>query len=207
MADLAVIKDLVDRLGRPLTDDEQARAAALLRDASARVREFTGQTLSAVADDAIVLRPVGSMIRLPQRPVTAVHAVAAVGPDGATVGDLSGWVWDGRDKVDITYATPAGSWPLTWHGPLPDTYRVTYDHGYTAMPEIIGTTVCAMVLRTLLAPSMTPGLAGERIGAYSYQLQQGAGSAGVSVVMTGEDEKSLRRYGPRRSGTIQVAAG
>ncbi|WP_073946520.1 hypothetical protein [Streptomyces kebangsaanensis] len=207
MADLATVEDLEDRLGRPLTEDEAARAPALLRDATARVREFTGQTLSAVAGDAIVLRPVGSLLRLPQRPVTAVHSVAAVGPDGTTVGDLSGWVWDGRDKVDLTYATPAGSWPLAWRGPLPDTYRVTYDHGHTAIPEIIGATVCAMVLRTLLAPSMTPGLASERIGAYSYQLQQGAGSAGVSVVMTAEDEKSLRRYGPRRFGTIQVTVG
>jgi hypothetical protein len=64
-----------------------------------------------------------------------------------------------------------------------------------------------MVLRTLLSPSMTPGMVAERIGAYNYQLQQGGGAAGASVVMTEADEKAVRRYGPRRAGTIQVEAG
>jgi hypothetical protein len=207
MADLATTADVEARLGRPLTDEEAARVPALLADASALVREFSGQTLSAVAGDTIILRPVGSLLRLPQRPVTAVTSVSAVGPDGSTVGALSGWVWDGRDKIDLSCVSPAGSWPLSWSGPLPDTYQVIYDHGYNPVPHIVMSTVCAMVLRTLLSPSMTPGMVAERIGSYNYQLQQGSGATGATVVMTDDDEKSLRRYGPRRFGTIQVEAG
>ena len=207
MADLATTEDLEARLGRELTPDEAARAPALLADASALMRAFTGQDFAPVAGDVIILRPVGSMLRLPQRPVTAVTSVAAVGPDGSTIGALSGWTWDGRDKIDLTWAERAGSWPVNWREPLPDTYQVNYDHGETPIPPIVVATVCAMVLRTLLSPSMTAGMVAERIGAYNYQLQQGAGAAGASVVMTDADEKAVRRYGPRRAGTIQVEAG
>lgn len=209
MADLATQSDLEDRLGRPLTDEEAARAPALLADASARVREFTGQTLSAVEDDAIVLRPVGSLLRLPQRPATAVTSVEAVAPDGTATAALSGWSWDGRDKVDLTYATWSADFSTpAWRDRMaPDTYKIVYDHGYNPVPHIVMSTVCGMVLRTLLSPSMTPGMVAERIGSYNYQLQQGAGATGATVVMTEEDEKAVRRYGPRRSGSIQVEAG
>lgn len=207
MADLATAADLVARLGRPLTPDEAARAASLLADASALVREHTGQEFTAVAGDAITLRPVGVVLRLPQRPVTAVTSVSAVGPDGQVIGALSGWQWDGRDKVDLSCVGPAGAWPLSWRGHLPDTYRVIYDHGYATMRPIVVKVVCDMVMRTLLSPSMTPGMVAERIGSYNYQLQQGAGAPGAAVVMTDDDEKALKRYGPRRAGTIQVEAG
>lgn len=209
MADLATVADLEARLGRPLTDDEAARAPALLKDASAKVREFTGQTFTAVAGDVIVLRPVGVLLRLPQRPVTAVASVAAMAPDGVATAALSGWSWDGRDKVDLTCATWSADFSApAWRDRMaPDTYEVIYDHGTATAPDIVVATVCAMVLRTLLSPSMTPGMVAERIGSYNYQLQQGAGATGASVVMTAEDEKSLRRYGPRRAGTIQVEAG
>jgi hypothetical protein len=209
VADLATQADLEARLGRPLTGDEEARAPALLADASARVREFTGQTLSAVEDDVIVLRPVGSLLRLPQRPVTAVTSVEAVAPDGTSMAAMSGWSWDGRDKVDLTYATYSVDFSApAWRDRMaPDAYRVTYSHGYDPVPHIVMSTVCGMVLRTLLSPSMTPGMVAERIGSYNYQLQQGAGATGATVVMTEEDEKAVRRYGPRRFGTIQVEAG
>ncbi|MGW0933656.1 hypothetical protein [Streptomyces sp. NPDC002666] len=190
-----------------MTDEEAARASAMLADASALVRDFTRQELTAVTDDVIVLRPIGVLVRLPQRPVTAVTSVAAVGRDGSTVGALSGWVWDGRDKLDLSCATASGSWPLNWHGPGPDTYQVTYDHGYDPVPPGVVAVVCAMVLRTLLSPSLTAGMVAERIGSYNYQLQQGGGAPGATVVMTPADEKALARYGPRRAGTIAVEAG
>lgn len=209
MADLATEADLEARLGRSLTPDEAARAPALLADASALMREHTRQDFEPVTDDVIVLRAVGSMLRLPQRPVTAVTTVEAVAPDGVATAQMSGWSWDGRDKVDITYATYNADFASdAWRDRRqPDTYQVTYDHGETPFPAAVVATVCAMVLRTLLSPSMTPGMVAERIGAYNYQLQQGQGAVGATVVMTAADEKAVARYGPRRSGTIQVEAG
>lgn len=207
MVNLATEEDLAARLGRELTDEEAARAGAMLADASALVRDFTRQELTAVTGDTIVLRPVGVLLRLPQRPVTAVTSVSAVGTDGSTAGALEGWVWDGRDKISLACAGPSGPWPLGWRGPGPDTYRVVYDHGYAPVPPGVVAVVCAMVLRTLLSPSLTAGMVAERIGSYNYQLQQGGGAPGATVVMTAADEKALARYGPRRAGTIQVEAG
>jgi hypothetical protein len=209
MVDLATQDDLKGRLGRDLTAEEEARASALLSDASALVRDFTRQEFTAVVADVIILRPVGSLLRLPQRPVTAVTTVEAVAPDGTSTAEMSFWSWDGRDKIDLTYATYSADFtdPAWRDRRQPDTYQVTYDHGDDTIPHIVMATVCAMVLRTLLSPSMTTGMVAERIGAYNYQLQQGAGAAGATVVMTAADEKALARYGPRRSGTIQVEAG
>lgn len=209
MAPLATTTDLEARLGRDLTEEEAARAPALLGDASALVRAHTGQYFEHVTGGEIVLRPVGMMLRLPQRPATAVTSVAAIAPDGTATAAMAGWSWDGRDKVnlscatyDVDFSTPAWRNRMT-----PDTYKVTYDHGYETIPPIVVKVVCDMVLRTLLSPSMAAGMVSERIGAYNYQLQQGSGTAGAAVVLTPADEKALARYGPRRFGTIQVEAG
>ncbi|MCC9712075.1 hypothetical protein E4N62_46840 [Streptomyces sp. MNU76] len=209
MADLATVEDVEARLGRDLTEEEAARAPSLLADASALVREYTGRDFEAVADDVIVLRPVGVLLRLPQRPVTAVNSVAAVAPDGTATAVMSGWSFDGVDKIDLTYATYSADFASdAWRDRCqPDTYQVDYDHGDATIPAIVVKVVCDMVLRTLLSPSMTPGMVAERIGAYNYQLQQGAGATGARVVMDDQDEKALKRYGPRRAGTIQVEAG
>ncbi|MEU2180109.1 hypothetical protein [Streptomyces thermolilacinus] len=207
MPDLASVDDLAARLGRPLTPEESARVGALLADASALIRDYTRQEFTAVSGDSIVLRPVGVTLRLPQRPVTAVTSVSAIGPGGQTLGELTGWVWDGRDKIDLSCAAPSGTWPTSRRGHRPDTYRVVYDHGYATVPPGVVAAACTMVLRTLLSPSMTPGMVAERIGAYNYQLQQGMGAVGATVVMTAADERALSRWGPRRYGTIQVEAG
>jgi len=54
---------------------------------------------------------------------------------------------------------------------------------------------------------MAAGMVSERIGQYTYQLQQGTGSSGATVTLTDGDKDALARWGPRRAGTIQVEAG
>lgn len=212
MAALATQADLEARLGRPLTTAEQARADALLDDASALIRAYTGQEFTLHENDVITLRPVGTVLRLPQRPVTAVTQVVAVGgtepipditlPPGA-------WMFDGIDKVDV--------WPLNtgwilnlpevWlEGYPPDTYRVTYSHGYAQVPADVVAITCGIVNRVLLSPSLVEGLVQERIGQYSYQLQQGMGAAGASARLTDDDRTALQRY-RRTTGVIQTRAG
>lgn len=212
MAPLATTTDLESRLGRDLTADETARADALLADASALVRGYTGQDFTQVVGDEVVLRPVGTTVRLPQRPVTDVTSVVAVGGSD-TIPDITlpagSWTWDGIDKVDVW--PPSTDWllnlPETWSdgwGAV-NTYRVTYSHGYAEVPDDVVAVVCAMVLRTLLAPSMVAGMVSERIGAYNYQVQQGSGSSGASVGITQADRDVLKRY-RRKATTIQTRA-
>lgn len=215
MAALATLADLAARLGRALTATEQTRGAVFLDDASALVRAYTRQDFDQTTADEIILRPVGTILTLPQRPVLAVASVVAVGCDGQPDLTLSGWCWDGIDTIDLCPAvpvidadTPADVVDTWWRLGGPDTYLVTYDHGSaTASPLVVGV-VCRMVLRTLLAPSLVEGMVSEKIGQYTYQLQQSGGSTGPTVQMTEADESDLDRGRfRRRAGTIQTRAG
>lgn len=196
---LATVADLEARIG-PLSPEQAARAPALLADASAEVQAETGQTIVRVADDLDVLHGAGGVIRLPQRPVESVSAVFLI--DGQADIELSGWAWDGRDRVDIRFARSARS---RLHDT--ETYRVRYSHGWPAdgIPQVIVMTVCGMVARVLTAPSQIDGIVSETIGQYSYQLQQGVGNGGTSVRMTTGDRQRLARAGFRRgSATVFV---
>ncbi len=205
MADLATADDLEARLGRTLTATEETRAAAYLAEASALVRRYTGQVFDQVIDDTVVLRPVGAYLVLPQTPVTDVTEVRGVDADGTPGTALTGWTWDGLDRIDITtVGFFAGSpwWPWLFG---PESFQVLYDHGTAAVPDDVIGVVCNMVLRTLLSPSLVEGMTSERIGQYSYQLGQFAGGAasGVSVRLTEADKDALRSYRPQ-AGSIQA---
>lgn len=207
---LATVADVEARLGRALSVDEALRAETLLGDASALVRSWTRQSFTLVENDEIVLRPVGTLLRLPQRPVTEVVSVAAVSGMSA-VPDLAlpGWTWDGTDLVDIA-GVDSQIWvslPAWWEdiGASPGAYRVVYSHGLAEVPGEVVAVVCQMVLRTLTAPSQVEGLVSERVGQYNYQLQQGGGSAGAAVRFTGADKEALAGAGwKRRATTVQV---
>ena len=210
LAPLATTTDLEDRLGRSLTDVEARKAPALLRDASAKVRAYTRQDFDLTLGDVAVLRPVGTELRLPQRPVLDVTAVVAVGgAPGIPDLPLSGWTWDGLDIVDIA-GLDSNVWvslPAWWedHGTRPNTYRVTWDHGYPVTPDDVVEVVCSMINRVLLAPTPVEGMNREQIGQYGYGMAGGGGSPGVRVRLTQEDRDALADAGyRRRSGTIQM---
>jgi hypothetical protein len=105
-----------------------SRLQALLQMASAEIRTFTGQTLSQVIDDVVVLEPVErTTLVLPERPVTAVDAVLV---NGSVVTDF--------------YFTRAG---LLHRGSVTGTTgtnwsqgaTVTYTHGYVETDDVWGT--------------------------------------------------------------------
>lgn len=198
---LATVVDLEARLGRTLTGTELTQAEAFLDDASAKVSAYCRQDFALVEDDSVVLRPVGTLLRLPQRPVIAVTSVTAIGCDG--VGDfaLAGWCWDGSDLIDVAgWAGAVINLPDWWDdGYGADSYRVVYDHGYSPIPATVVAVVCAMVNRVLSSPSPVEGMVTEKIGQYSYGLQQGAGANGLSVRLTDDDKTALTEY--RRTAT------
>ena len=210
MTDLATENDLEARLGRSLTGTESTRAAAYLADASALIRGYTRQQFEEVTADEVELRPVGMRIRLPQRPVTAVSAVVAIGWGGVSDIALPAgvWAWDGIDIVEIS-PFQSNVWlslpEIDLYGSYPDTYRVTYDHGDDTIPDDVIAVACGMVLRTLLSPSLVEGMTSERIGEYSYQLGQFAGgaAAGATVRLTETDKDALSQY-RRRATTVQM---
>lgn len=203
---LAQVSDLEASLGRALTATEATRAVAYLARASALIRRYTGQVFDQVDDDVVILRPVGAYLVLPQTPVTAVTEVRGILRDG-TVGDpLSGWTWDGLDRIDITTGGLFGWigdpwWPWTSG---PEAFRVVYDHGGAPIPDDVIGVCCDMVLRPLLSPSQVEGFNTERIGQYSYGFQQGGGgSPGVSLRLSEGDKDALSHY-RQKAGSAQV---
>ncbi|WP_372344746.1 hypothetical protein [Streptomyces sp. KL116D] len=200
MGSLANTVDLADRLGRPLTGPEEARAIALLDDASALVVGFTGRTFTSTNDDVVVLRAQHGEIRLPQTPVINVTSVIAVGAGGAPDLPVAGWQWDGIDIVRTSTDSPAINLPERWYDEdneaYPGTYRVTYSHGTPQVPGDVVAIVARMVLRTLTSPTMAGGVTGETIGPYSYRTD-GSG-IGTAVTMTDDDRRMLELAGYRR---------
>ncbi|MFD7705711.1 hypothetical protein [Streptomyces sp. NPDC059786] len=203
---LASPVDLESRLGRPLTGPETARAEALLADASALVRSYTGRTFTRTDDETIVVRAQQGEIRLPQTPVIDVIRVVAIGSGGAPDLPVIGWQWDGLDLIRTAADSPAINLPERWYDEddtdYPGTYRVTYSHGTAEVPADIVAVVARMTLRTLTSPTMAGGVTGETIGPYSYRTD-GSG-VGTAVTMTDEDQQMLKLAGYRRQAGMTM---
>lgn len=205
MAALAADTDIEARLGRALTSAEDARVGALLDDASARVRRYTGQTFTVVNDDTVILRPVGSYLLLPQLPVISVSSVVGVDDNGVPGGEISGWVFDGVDRIDMSCVGFGFVGDIWWPWSYgPESFQVVYSHGEADAPDDVVGVVCAMVIRVLLSPSMVEGLNTERIGQYSYGFQQGGGGTPGAVVRLSEQDKEILSSYRRQAGSVQV---
>lgn len=174
---LVTSQDIAARLGRPLSDTEAARVDALIADASAEVRAYTGQLITA-GESTVTLPVVGGRANLPQRPVADVTAINGepVEPDfvGATLRGLYG--------CEVT---------------------VTYSHGYSEVPGDIVSVVAAMVLRGLATSPSAPLYSRETIGEYSYGLPESAIARRVIVDRT--DRATLDRYRTPDIGTVWVS--
>ena len=207
MAHLATKADLVPRLGRDITCEEDIRADALLADASALVRAYTGRDFTLTEDAQVTLRAHGGYIRLPQRPVTAVASVVAIGGNGAPDVTLTDWWWDGIDLIRIGGGEYVINLPEQWwddEDGYPGTFHVTYTHGDAAVPADVVAVVCGMVLRTLTAPTSVGGVTSETIGPYSYRLE--SAGIGTAVSLTDAERAVLARY-RRTTGMISVRVG
>lgn len=189
MADaaLAVVADLEARVGS-LDAGQTARAAALLADASAEVRDAAGQHITEVVDDTVTVRPIGRRLRLPERPVTAVSSVTAVDTGTVLVGGTD-WEWDGLDRVTLAQSVS-----------LAASYRVVYSHGYATVPDVVVAVVCAAANRALTASAMLDGVTSETIG--QYTVQTASGSSGVAARLTDREKRMLRRRFGRSSGVV-----
>jgi hypothetical protein len=204
---LATKADLVARLGRDVSCEEDARLEALLADASALVRAYTGQDFAETSDAEATLRAQGGMVRLPQRPVTAVASVVAIGGAGIPDLTLTDWWWDGLDLVRIGAGEYVINLPEQWwdsEDGYPGTFRITYSYGYATAPADVVAVVCGMVLRTLTAPTAVGGVTSETIGPYSYRLE--SAGVGTAVSLGDMERKALARY-RRTVGMISTRVG
>lgn len=177
MIPLATESDILARLvGTPSATD-LVRLPALLTDASARVRNYTGQDIT--AGTSTVSLPIrNGVIVLPQRPATAVAGLTD--PFGGSI--LYGW--QGTSEVIAGSNLPdAWAWE-PWRFSLTNVI-VTYSHGYDPIPDDVIAVVCSIVLRGLGRNPIEAGLTSEAIAGYSYSIG-GTGAAGPLGLLADE---------------------
>jgi hypothetical protein len=79
MGPFATATELYERIGEPLPSD-LARAQAFLEDAANLIRSYTGQVLTAVANDSVILpATTTNVLYLPESPVTSITSVTEQG--------------------------------------------------------------------------------------------------------------------------------
>jgi len=183
MVALALPAQLGALLQQPISDTD-ATALFVLDVASGIVRDFLQLQIDAVTADVVLLEPVngsnGVSVFLPELPVTAVSLVET----------FDGTVWTTADPLTYSVSKRTGiisalpytgvTWPY-----LPETWRVTYSHGYTVIPSTIIGKVVGVAARGYTSPA---GVDMERIG--GYQVKYSMESDGL----TPSEERSLARY-------------
>jgi len=166
---LATVDELRTFMGGTVTFEDDT-AELYLRLASGEVRAATGQTYDAVIDDTAVISGDGTRtLLLPEVPVTAVTAlVDLTGPLEAPV-PATTWEWS---EHGIIRRIDTGRWARRYRA-----YRVTYDHGYGVIPDVVTGVVLRMAARVIDNPE---GIKQEGTGRWS--MTRAGESAGIGLL-------------------------
>lgn len=184
-APLATVAQLAAYLQQPLADND-ASGLLYVQIASAMVRDYLQQTITSVTGDVVLVDPIpgyGFSILLPEMPVTAVTLVETL--DDSVIPS----VWTTADPTTYTVSLPLGvvaakpytgvTWPTD-----PGYWRVTYNHGFTAVPDGLSGVVVSVAAREYASPA---GVDLERVGGYQVKYSIGGG-------FTDLEQKILNRY-------------
>ncbi|MEO7018341.1 MAG: hypothetical protein ABI067_17675 [Leifsonia sp.] len=161
-----------DQLGAYLQqtfDPADPSALLVLKVASAIIRDFLQQEITAVAGDVVVLDPIdGAYGFLPELPVTAVTLFETY--------DRTTSTWSTADPTTYAVSTRLGvvtalsgsgvSWPAD-----PGTWRVTYNHGFATVPDGLMSVCVSLAARIYVTED---GIDMERIGGYQVKYQSDA---------------------------------
>lgn len=181
MTAFATVAELADHLqttiaaGQPTTAAQQA-----LDGASAAIRTYTHQTISAVAGEVKTFtfsrsfgarRTYTDLIFLPELPVTAVASVVV---DGVTLVPNVDYTWDGATGI----LRRLNGW---WDSGAPvTTVVVTYSHGYGAVPDDVKG-VCLALAGRLYQSAGVEGRIEYSVGNYAEKSDPAAVTSGLDV--------------------------
>lgn len=178
MPDLATVPDL-SAFAQLNLDPDDAAATFLLKVASGMVRAYLQQDLSRTDNDIVLFDPVGTLVELTNLPVLSVSLVEITNDSGST--------WTTLDRSSYTLSRRAGiiaarpftgiQWPSD-----PESWRVTYSHGYDPIPDEIKGVVCGVAARAYSSPV---GIDMERTGQrqVKYALESGGFSGLEQIVL------------------------
>lgn len=197
---LAQPSDVAARLGQPVPTDSVvlAQINARLADASSVVRGFCKRTFTQMQTTQ-VLRPTGSTVKIPDRPVISVDSIYLIGYAQQLI-PLPTFLWDGADEVWLGYGpndqiinVPESLTDLwLYRTPL---VKLTWTHGYAVMPDDIVAITAGMVVRAMSTPNGGV-ISGQTAGEFSYRLSPHAATG--PLALTDAERDVLKSY--RRSG-------
>jgi hypothetical protein len=201
---LATINDVTSRLPSGVSIDEN-RAISLIRDASATVRRYTKQDFT-IGTTIANIRPIGYRLRLPQRPVLDVISIEIKlpGSQPGTYTSIPSWYWDGSDEVwlvDGSAVVNLAEEIISAVEYMTPVCRVTWQHGYTEVPDDIVGVVCSMVNRLITAPGLG-GVISETVGEFSYRLSDAAAQGPMTLTQSEKD--ILNDYRPKGGRTVEL---
>lgn len=163
-----------------------ARLQAALSWASSEIRNYCNQDFSLVEDDVIIVDPVGFGVFLPETPVTNVSLVEM---RSVSNGVLQPWttvtagtyLWKPNGQLFSTQSALYGNWPT-----MPQGLRVTYSHGYAAIPQALKDLCLRLAVQHTTNPSF---LVRHKVGEKEDQWDRNG-----SGVFTPIDVAILDRY-------------
>ena len=168
----------------PLATQDDANAfgmgtisAGAFARASARVRGYTGLTLS---EGTYTILARGPKVQLPERPVTEVTSVVD------------------EDTIAVEYVLRAGGMLDVESG---ENLTIVYDAGYAVLPDALVELVCSVASRLdTVDPVAASGVQQETGGSESVTFGFDSYNA-ISELSTGE-KRALDRLFPRRPGVV-----
>lgn len=148
-----------------------ASALLYLSIASGMVRDSLQQQITATTGEVILADPIdGSYVLLPELPISDVSLVET----------FDGTVWTTADPSTYTVSKRLGmiagkpGYGVAWPSD-PETWRVTYSHGFATVPDSLVGVVCGVAARAYASPVAVDL---ERLG--GYQVKYAVESAGFS---------------------------
>lgn len=175
-----------------MTTPESFRLVYVVEHVSAAIRSYTGQEFTE-ATTTERLRVQRGIVRLPQRPVSAVSAVEDI--NGNTVP----YQWDGLDRLRYVGTGVANRWDLEGYALPVEVVDVTYTHGYATVPADVEGVAAQMVMRAFGLNQNNAATQQESIAGYSYTMG-GAAANGAFGLLVGE-RQVLDKY-RRAAGVV-----
>ena len=178
MADLATVADLnnFSQLALAPTDPS---AAYLLKVASGMIRRYLEQDITQTLNDVELCDPLnGQMVLLKQLPVQSVSLVETSTDGGVTWTTVLPANYTVSKRTGVVAAKPFTG--VDW-GQDPESWRVTYSHGYATVPDEINGVCCSIASRFYATPV---GIDMERTGQrqVKYSLES-AGFTGAEAMV------------------------
>lgn len=191
MAPFAEVADVEARIGQPITDEnELIRVGALLDDATAAVKAYTGRLFG---EGTVTgrYRPRNGVVRLRYH-VTDVVAVLDLS------GNAMSFQWDGINRVAVSMLDQFDVEPAAWGDTAVD---ITYSYDQGPVPDLIRAVTAQMAARAYGVKAMDSGKTQESIAGYSYSVGPVAASGAIGLL---EPEKEMLIKFRRVGGTAWV---